>query len=146
MRPSPPKNRCYKGFTHLMVLLLVLCYWPALATSLDRRWPTIFKVQAQKAAQNFDFGPPFRQWKCQKCVNCPIKKSSPRFTSNTIPSISVGPSSFVHTTVATTKKVLAYVQKGQIEKNTVSIGFCDHPPSEGLRSLNPAWSLKQESG
>ena len=30
--------------------------------------------------------------------------------------------------------------------NTVSIGFCDHPPSEGLRSLNPEWSLKQESG
>ena len=29
---------------------------------------------------------------------------------------------------------------------TVPAGFCDHPPSEGLRSLNPEWSLKQESG
>ena len=29
---------------------------------------------------------------------------------------------------------------------TVSIGFCDHPPSEGLRLLKPARPLKQESG
>ena len=30
--------------------------------------------------------------------------------------------------------------------NTVSIGFYDQSPSEGLRSLNTEWSLKQESG
>ena len=29
---------------------------------------------------------------------------------------------------------------------TVPAGFCDHPPSEGLRSLKPAQPLKQESG
>ena len=29
---------------------------------------------------------------------------------------------------------------------TPAIGFCDHPPSEGLRSLKPARPLKQESG
>ena len=28
---------------------------------------------------------------------------------------------------------------------TVTIGFCDHPPSEGLRSLKPVRPLKQES-
>ena len=31
-------------------------------------------------------------------------------------------------------------------QNTVTIGFCDHPPSEGLRLLKPARPLKQESG
>ena len=31
-------------------------------------------------------------------------------------------------------------------RNTVSIGFCDQPPSEGLRSLNTEWSPMQESG
>ena len=30
--------------------------------------------------------------------------------------------------------------------STVTIGFCDQPPSEGLRSLKPARPLKQESG
>ena len=30
--------------------------------------------------------------------------------------------------------------------NTVPIGFSDHPPSEGSRSLNPARPLKPESG
>ena len=30
--------------------------------------------------------------------------------------------------------------------STVPAGFCDPPPSEGLRSLNPARPLKQESG
>ena len=30
--------------------------------------------------------------------------------------------------------------------NTVPAGFSDHPPSEGLRSLNPARPLKLESG
>ena len=32
------------------------------------------------------------------------------------------------------------------EANTVTIGFCDHPPSERSRSLNPARPLKPESG
>ena len=26
---------------------------------------------------------------------------------------------------------------------TVSVGFCDQPPSKGLRSLNTEWSLNQ---
>ena len=30
--------------------------------------------------------------------------------------------------------------------NTVPAGFCDHPPSEGLRSLKPARPLQQGSG
>ena len=30
--------------------------------------------------------------------------------------------------------------------STVPIGFSDHPPSEGSRSLNPARPLKPESG
>ena len=30
--------------------------------------------------------------------------------------------------------------------HTVKIGFCNHPPSEGSRSLKPARPLKQESG
>ena len=30
--------------------------------------------------------------------------------------------------------------------NTVTTGFCDHPPSEGSRSLKPARPLKQEAG
>ena len=29
---------------------------------------------------------------------------------------------------------------------TVTFGFCDQPPSGGLRSINPARPLKQESG
>ena len=29
---------------------------------------------------------------------------------------------------------------------TVPARFCDHPPSEGLRSLKPAWPLKLETG
>ena len=31
------------------------------------------------------------------------------------------------------------------QKSTVAIGFCDQPPSGGLRLLIPALSLKQES-
>ena len=32
-----------------------------------------------------------------------------------------------------------------LNTSTVTIGFCDHPPSEGLRSLKPARPLYQGS-
>ena len=35
---------------------------------------------------------------------------------------------------------------GSPQVSTVTIGFCDQRPSGGLRSLNPARPLKQESG
>ena len=34
--------------------------------------------------------------------------------------------------------------RNPVKVSTVTIGFCDHPPSEGLRSLKPARPLKQE--
>ena len=40
--------------------------------------------------------------------------------------------------------ILCLVRKRN--RSTVPAGFCDHPPSEGLRSLKPARPLKQESG
>ena len=48
------------------------------------------------------------------------------------------------------RKVAAFLFANRYNKNnkryTVTIGFCDHSPSEGSRSLKPARPLKQESG
>merc|ERR1719150_1041369 len=33
--------------------------------------------------------------------------------------------------------------RAQLTEGTVPAGFCDHPPSEGLRSLKPARPLYQ---
>ena len=42
--------------------------------------------------------------------------------------------------------VMVKVKELKGRDSTVPIGFSDHPPSEGSRSLNPARPLKPESG
>ena len=41
---------------------------------------------------------------------------------------------------------VVFIADTTYKTNTVPAGFCDPPPSEGSRSLNPARPLKQESG
>ena len=41
---------------------------------------------------------------------------------------------------------VVFIADTTYKTNTVNIGFCNHPPSEGSRLLKPARPLKQGSG